>query len=74
MSRKSRRNTVTNTKTKPDANKQLIIMCISIILMCFCISQVVNLTKYTLGKEVDPGKLKVYKWVCLLVEGDQDKK
>jgi len=70
-SRKSRRGSEqSEPKMKTGAKKQLIIMLISIALMVFSVTQVYYLAKYTLGHEVPQEKLRVYKWVCMLLEGD----
>ena len=47
------------TRMKPGAKKQLVIMIISIILMIFSVTQVYYLAKYTLGLNVPQEKLKV---------------
>ena len=57
-----------NPKMKPGAKKQLIIMIISVVLMVFSVTQVYYLAKYTLGLDVPKEKLKVYRWVCMLLE------
>lgn len=71
-SRKSRRvSSKENVKVSKKAKKQLILMLVSIVLMIFCITQVYYLAKYTLGKEVPEGKLRVYNWVRLLSSGQE---
>lgn len=71
-SRKSRREaTTTTTNMKPGAKKQLIIMLISVALMIFSVTQVYYLAKYTLGYEVPAEKLKVYKWVSMLLQDSE---
>ena len=71
-SRKSRRgNTTTATNMKPGAKKQLIIMLISVILMIFTVAQVYYLTKYTLGYDVPAEKLRVYRWVSMLMQDSE---
>lgn len=68
-SRKSRRgNTAKTTNMKPGAKMQLVIMLISIVLMLFAVTQVYYLSKYTLGYEVPSEKLKVYRWVSMLLQ------
>ena len=57
---------------KTSSKKQLIIMIMSIVLMIFTVTQVYYLAKYTIGKDVPQEKLKVYKWVCMLLEGKPD--
>ena len=70
-SRKTRRNyEKREPKMKSGAKKQLVIMIISVILMIFSVTQVYYLTKYTLGHEVPQEKLKVYRWVYMLLEGN----
>lgn len=69
-SRKARRvSEHKETKMKPGAKKQLVIMIISVVLMVFSVTQVYYLAKYTLGHEVPQEKLKVYRWVYMLLEG-----
>lgn len=71
-SRKSRRgNTTKTTNIKPGAKKQLVVMLISIMLMIFTVTQVYYLAKYTLGYEVPAEKLRVYKWVCMLLQDSE---
>ena len=71
-SRKSRRGaTPKTTNMKPDAKKQLIIMLISVALMIFTVTQVYYLTKYTLGYEVPDEKLRVYRWVSMLLQDSE---
>lgn len=67
--RKARRNQKNTNKLKAGAKRQLIIMLLSIALMFFSLSQVYYLTKYTLGQNVSSEKLKVYRWIRLLLEG-----
>ena len=70
-SRKSRRGSEKKgTKMKKGAKKQLIIMIISVVIMIFSVMQVYHLTKYTLGHNVPQEKLKVYRWVYMLLEGN----
>ena len=59
-------------KMKTGAKKQLVIMLISIVLMIFSVTQVYYLAKYTLGQDVPEEKLKVYRWVCMLLEGSNE--
>lgn len=69
--RKSRRAIQTNEpKMKKGAKKQFVIMIISLVLMVFSVAQVYYLARYTLGLDVPQEKLKVYRWVYLLLEGD----
>ena len=69
-SRKSRRGaTEHKSKVKEGAKKQLVIMLISVALMVFSVTQVYYLARYTLGHDVPEEKLKVYKWVCMLLDG-----
>ena len=71
-SRKSRRGATTKTTSiKPGAKKQLIVMLISIILMIFTVTQVYYLAKYTLGYEVPAEKLRVYRWVSMLLKDSE---
>lgn len=71
-SRKSRRgNTSTTTNMKPGAKKQFIIMLISIVLMIFTVTQVYYLAKYTLGYNVPAEKLRVYRWVNMLMQDSE---
>ena len=70
-SRKGRRNN--ETKISFNAKKQLIAMIVSVALMIFSVFQVYYLARYTLGYEISPNKLKVYRWVQLLVSGDTNK-
>lgn len=74
-SRKNGRNNSKKNEHKlvKNAKTRLIIMIISIIVMIFSITQVYYLAKYTLGHEVAPENLKVYKWVQLLLSGDIEK-
>ena len=68
-SRKSRRGAATKTTNmKPGAKRQLVVMLISVALMLFAVTQVYYLTKYTLGYEVPDEKLKVYRWVSMLLQ------
>lgn len=70
-SRKARRDSEENKpKMKTNAKRQLVIMIISVILMIFSVTQVYYLAKYTLGQEVPQEKLKVYRWVHMLLEGN----
>lgn len=71
-SRKTRRGYQETTKNKKTENpkKKLIIMFIAVFLMIFSITQVYYLAKYTLGREVPADKLSVYRWVCMLLEGN----
>jgi len=72
-SRKTRRGAEKKElKMKTGAKKQLIIMLISVVLMVFSATQVYYLAKYTLGYEVPQEKLKVYRWVCMLLEGSKE--
>ena len=66
--------TENKTRTKPGAKKQLVIMLISVILMLFSVTQVYYLAKYTFGHFVPEEKMKVYKWVYMLLEGTTTKK
>ena len=69
-SRKTRRYAEQKTpKIKANAKKQIVIMLISIAFMVFSVTQVYYLAKYTLGHDVPQEKLKVYRWVCMLLEG-----
>ena len=72
--RKARRNKTKKEEIKfaKNAKAKFILMIISIFLMIFSVTQVYYLTKYTLGYEVSPRKLKVYKWVQLLVSGEDN--
>ncbi len=71
-SRKSRRGASAKTTTmKPGAKKQLVIMLISIVLMIFTVTQVYYLAKYTLGYEVPAEKLRVYRWVSMLLQDSE---
>ena len=71
-SRKSRReNTNRSTNMKPGAKKQLIIMLISIVLMIFSVTQTYYLAKYTLGFDVPAEKLKVFRWVSMLLKDSE---
>ena len=71
-SRKSRRGAEAKSTTmKPGAKKQLVIMLISIALMIFTVTQVYYLAKYTLGYEVPAEKLRVYRWVRMLLEDSE---
>lgn len=71
--RKARRVVEKNrTKLKSGAKTQLAIMIISVVLMVFSVTQVYYLTKYTLGYDVPYEKLKVYRWVCMLLDGSQN--
>lgn len=71
-SRKARRGNVTkHTNIKPGAQKKLVIMIISIVLMLFTVTQVYYLAKYTLGYEVAAEKLKVYRWVSMLLKDSE---
>lgn len=71
-SRKSRRGASSKATTmKPGAKKQLIIMLISVILMIFTVTQVYYLAKYTLGYEVSAEKLRVYRWVSMLMKDSE---
>lgn len=45
-------------------------MIISVVIMVFSVTQVYYLGKYTLGFDVPDGKLKIYKWVYMLLEGN----
>lgn len=68
-SRKSRReNASKTTNLKPGAKKQLVIMLISVAIMILTVIQVYYLAKYTLGYEVPAEKLKVYRWVSMLLQ------
>ena len=68
-SRKARRGANERTaKIQPKAKKQLIFMLISIALMVFSVTQVYYLARYTLGHDVSQEKLKVYRWVYMLLE------
>ena len=62
------------TKKKQEISKKamtkLIIMFVSVAIMFFCIMQVYYLGRYTLGLEVSSKHLRIYKWVGLLVSGD----
>lgn len=70
-SRKARRGSMREeSKAKKSAKKQLIIMIISVALMIFSVTQVYYLTRYTLGHDVPQEKLRVYKWIYMLFEGD----
>ncbi|MBQ8043749.1 MAG: hypothetical protein IJ272_06335 [Clostridia bacterium] len=72
-SRKTRRGAQQNEpKMKASAKKQFVIMLISIALMVFSVTQVYYLAKYTLGHDVPQEKLKVYRWVCMLLEGSNE--
>lgn len=72
-SRKTRRGAEKNEpKMKPGAKNQLVIMLISLALMVFSVIQVYYLAKYTLGYDVPQEKLKVYRWVCMLLEGSNE--
>ena len=72
-SRKTRRGVEKNElKMKAGAKKQLAIMLISVVLMVFSVTQVYYLAKYTLGYDVPQEKLKVYRWVCMLLEGSNE--
>lgn len=67
-SRKSRRGSEqSGSKMKKGAKKQLVVMLISVVLMFFSLTQVYYLAKYTLGYDVPQEKLKVYRWVCMLL-------
>lgn len=57
-------------KKKTGATKQLVIMIIAVLFMIFSATQVFYLAKYTFGYEVPQEKLKVYRWVCMLLEGN----
>lgn len=71
-SRKSRRGASAKTSPiKPGAKKQLIIMLVSVTLMIFSVTQVYYLAKYTLGYEVPAEKLKVYRWVSMLMQDSE---
>ncbi len=71
-SRKSRRGNTTKTiNMKPGAKKQLVVMLIFIVLMIFTVTQVYYLAKYTLGYEVPAEKLKVYRWVSMLLQDSE---
>jgi len=71
-SRKTRRGYQETTKKKKTENpkKKLIIMFIAVFLIIFSITQVYYLAKYTFGREVPADKLGVYRWVCMLLEGN----
>ena len=70
--RKSRRGKTKKEESKlsKGAKTKFILMIISVILMIFSATQVYYLAKYTLGYTVAPQKLKVYRWVQLLVSGE----
>lgn len=68
--RSSREQQNNEVKLKPGAKKQVVIMIISVVLMLFSIVQVYHLARYTFGFEVKQDDLKVYKWVCMLLEGN----
>lgn len=71
-SRKSRRGNVSKTTNmKPGAKKQLIVMLISVVMMIFAVTQVYYLAKYTLGYEVPGEKLKVYRWISMLLQDSE---
>ena len=73
-SRKERRVEESNKKKSySKAKKKLIIMLISVAIMIFSLFQVFFLLKYTLGYNVSPSHLRVYKWITLLVNGDTEK-
>ena len=72
MTSRRRGSETQTTKLKKNAKIKLVIMIISVILMFFSITQVYYLAKYTLGHEVAPKKLKVYRWVQLLLSGDAE--
>ena len=68
---KTRRNSDNSgPKMKAGAKKKLIIMILSIALMIFSVTQVYYLAKYTLGYDIPQEKLRVYRWVCMLLEGN----
>lgn len=72
-SRKTRRGAEPNEpKMKPGAKKQFVVMLISIALMVFSVTQVYYLAKYTLGRDVPQEKLKIYRWVCMILEGSNE--
>ena len=67
--RKARRDLKENEpKLKAGAMKQLIFMIISVAIMFFSVTQVYYLAKYTFGYNVPQEKLKVYRWICMLLE------
>lgn len=47
---------------KPVTKGQVICLVIALVIMVFSIIQVVTLTKYTIGKEVNISSLWLYKW------------
>ena len=71
-SRKTRRNVKREPEMSSSAMKKLIFMFVAIGLMVFSVTQVYFLTKYTLGHDVPADKLKIYRWVQLLVSGDSE--
>lgn len=69
--RNRRRQKNINDKPRARSKKQLVIMLISVAVMVFTIVQVYYLAQYTLGREISSEKLSVYRWVNLLINGDQ---
>ena len=70
-SRKSRRGNIENTiKVRNRATRRFIIMTISVALMIFSVVQTYNLALYTFGYDVPKDRLKVYRWVCMLLDSN----
>ena len=70
-SRKSRRVKMEKEqKAQRKLKTRFVVMIISVVIMIFSVVQTYNLALYTFGCEVPQEKLKVYRWVCMLLEGD----
>jgi len=72
-SRKTRRrgSEKNSNKIESKAKAKLVVMLVSVFLMIFSLLQVYYLLMYTIGKEVPEEKLKVYRWVQLIVSGKE---
>lgn len=72
-SRKTRRrgSKKNDNKVESKAKVKLVVMLVSVALMIFSLVQVYYLLMYTIGKDVPEEKLKVYRWIQLVVSGQE---